>query len=172
MMMKRYSIILAIASVAMATFTSCKSNEANYRAAYDRVVERQREMTGVDEATYSRIEAERTANTAVVMGDSVRMLTNRVSIVDGEASELKPYSVVVGEYKQLFNARSFRNRLKKEGHGAYVVKDSESIYYVAAEGFETAPEAANFLNNISSKIKIKIPIPKPWILSLPQKHNQ
>ena len=164
--MKNYLILLLV-TVAVTGITSCKSNEANYRAAYDRTVERQREMEGVDESTYARIEAERTANTAVVGGDSVRMVVNRVNIVDAESADLKPYGVVVGEYKQLFNARSFRDRLKKEGHPSYVVKDSESNYYVIAEGFDTSVEAADFMKNISDRIKMRIPIPKPWILSLP-----
>ncbi len=161
--------ILSILTMGIMTcITSCKSNEQNYRAVYDRVIEHQRETDGADEDTYSRIEAERTANTTIIMGDSVRMVTNHVSIVDGTYSDLKPYSVVVGEYKQLFNARSFRDRLKKNGHGSYVVKDSESTYYVIAEGFETSIEAAEYLNDIDNRINIKIPIAKPWILSLPK----
>ncbi len=166
--MKNYLVLLFVAA-AVAGMTSCKSNEANYRAAYDRTVERQREMEGVDEATFARIEAERTANTAVVGGDSVRMVVNRVNIVDAATADLKPYGVVVGEYKQLFNARSFRDRLKKEGHQSYVVKDSESNYYVIAEGFDSPVEAADFMKDIPNRIKMKIPIPKPWILSLPNR---
>lgn len=169
--MKRWHFILqalVVVVVALSGFTSCKSNEANYRAAYDITRERQREMAGVDENTYARIEAERTANTAVVMGDSVRMVTTYVDIVDGTRADIKPYNVVVGEYRQLFNARSFRNRLINNGHGSYVVKDPESTYYVVVEGFDTAPEAAEYLKNISTKVAIKIPIAKPWILTLPK----
>lgn len=166
--MKRWHFILqALVVVALAGFTSCKSNEANYRAAYDITRERQREMAGVDEGTYTRIEAERTANTAVIMGDSVRMITAYVDIVDGTRADIKPYNVVVGEYKQLFNARSFRNRLVNNGHGSYVVKDSENVYYVVVEGFETSIDAAEFLGRVYEEVKIKIPIEKPWILSLP-----
>ena len=148
--MKRWHFILqALVVVALSGFTSCKSNEANYRAAYDITRERQREMAGVDEGTYTRIEAERTANTAVIMGDSVRMITTYVDIVDGTRADIKLYNVVVGEYKQLFNARSFRNRLVNNGHGSYVVKDSENVYYVVVEGFDTAPEAAEYLKMLN-----------------------
>lgn len=162
--MKQITLIAIAAIAAAATFTSCKSSEANYRAAYDTTIQRQREKEGVDSATYARIEAERTANTAMISGDSVRMVSDRVNIVDGTTSDLKPYGVVVGEYKQLFNARSFRNRLKGKGHPAYVVKNSESTYYVIAKGLDTAPEAAACLATISQTLGIRIPIPKPWIL--------
>ncbi len=166
--MKHVITITLLSIAAICGFTSCKSSEANYRAAYDTTIARQREKEGVDSATYARIEAERTANTTMISGDSVRMVTDRVNIVDGTLSDLKPYGVVVGEYKQLFNARSFRNRLKGKGHPSYVVKNSESTYYVIAKGFDTAPEAAAYLDTVARTLEIRIPIPKPWILALPR----
>lgn len=168
--MKYRSIILFVSLAALVGMAACKSSEANYRAAYDVTKARQLEMKGVDEATYARIEAERTANTAVIDGDSVRMVTNRVNMVDGAQAGVKPYGVVVGEYKQLFNARSFRDRLKKEGHDSYVVKDSDSNHYVIVEGFDTPQEAAAFLKEIGTRVKMRIPIEKPWILAQPKKH--
>lgn len=162
--MKQIALIAIAAIAAAATFTSCKSSEANYRAAYDTTIARQREKEGIDSTTYARIEAERTANTAVVEGDSVRMVADRVSIVDGTAADLKPFGVVVGEYKQLFNARSFRNRLQAKGHPACVAKNSQSTYYVIARSFDTAPEAAAYLDTAATSLGIRLPIPKPWIL--------
>ncbi len=125
------------------------------------------ERDGVDAETYARIEAEKERNTAVVAGDSLRLITDRVNIVDDEPSTMKPYGVVIGEYKQLFNARSFRDRLKKEGQPAYVVMNGERMYFVVARGFDTSVEAAEFLKDVRNKIKMKIPIEKPWILARP-----
>ena len=46
--MKQITLIAIAAIAAAATFTSCKSSEANYRAAYDTTIQRQREKEGVD----------------------------------------------------------------------------------------------------------------------------
>ena len=94
----------------------------------------------------------------------MRMVADRVSIVDGTAADLKPFGVVVGEYKQLFNARSFRNRLQAKGHPACVAKNNQSTYYVIARSFDTAPEAAAYLDTAATSLGIRLPIPKPWIL--------
>ena len=75
--------------------------------------------------------------------------------------------MVVGEYKQAFNARSFRDRLKKEEKPAYVVIDSEKVYYVIAHGFDTSAEAAAYIKRIDKEVKMRIPIEKPWILARP-----
>lgn len=164
--MNKLLSILAVVCI-MTCATSCKSSEANYRVAYEKAKANMIERDGVDAETYARIVAEKKSNTAVVAGDSLRLITDRVNIVDDEPATMKPYGVVVGEYKQLFNARSFRDRLKKEGLPAYVVMNGERMYFVVAHGFDTSVDAAVFLKDVRSKIKMKIPIEKPWILARP-----
>ncbi len=162
--MKKYLSILVFACI-MLLVTSCKSSESNYRMAYEKAKAAMND--GVSAETTARIETEKKSNTAVIAGDSLRLITDRVNIVDDKSAVMKPFGVVVGEYKQLFNARSFRDRLKKEGQPAYVVMNGERMYFVVAHGFDTSVEAAEFLKNVRAKVKMKIPIEKPWILALP-----
>ena len=158
-----YALVACLATL----LHSCKTSEANYRAAYDVTVQHVKAREAVDSSTYDRIQAEKREATAVVAGDSVRLVTHRVNIVDDPISSLKRYGVVVGEYKQAFNARSFRARLKKEEKPAYVVIDSEKVYYVIAHGFDSSAEAAAYIKRIDKEVKMRIPIEKPWILARP-----
>lgn len=164
--MKRIFVYMLAACFATLLY-SCKTSEANYRAAYDITREHVRARNAVDSTTYDKIEAEKREATAVVAGDSVRLVTHRVNIVDDSYSTLKRYGVVVGEYKQTFNARSFRDRLKNEGKPAYVVIDSEKTYYVIVHGFDTSAEAASYLKRLDKEVKMRIPIEKPWIIACP-----
>lgn len=164
--MKKFMIFAAAMSFAL-TFFSCKTSEANYRAAYDITSQHVRAREAVDSATYGKILAEKHEATAVVAGDSVRLVTHRVNIVDDEYSTMKRYGVVVGEYKQAFNARSFRDRLKGEGKPAYVVIDPQKLYYVIVHGFDTSAEAAAYLKRLDKEVKMRIPIETPWILARP-----
>ncbi len=164
--MKRIAIYALAAFFALALY-SCKTSEENYRAAYDITREHIRARETADSATVEKIRAEKREATAIVAGDSVRLITHRVNIVDDPYSTLKRYGVVVGEYKQAFNARSFRDRLKKEEKPAYVVIDSEKVYYVIAHGFDTSAEAAAYIKRIDKEVKMRIPIEKPWILARP-----
>ena len=163
----RNFFIMALATFAALTFNSCKTTEANYKAAYDITKNRVKAKDGIDSVTFSKIEAEKTEATAVVAGDSVRLITHHVNIVDDSPSALKRYGVVVGEYKQVFNARSFRNRLKSEKEPAYVVMDAARKYYVIAHGFDTSIEASDYLKRLDKEVKMKIPIERPWTLARP-----
>ena len=164
--MKRVFIYTLAACLATLLY-SCRTSEANYRAAYDVTAQHVKAREAVDSATYHHIQAEKRQATAVVAGDSVRLVTHRVNIVDDPVSTLKRYGVVVGEYKQAFNARSFRDRLKNEGKPAYVVLNAEKTYYVIVHGFDTSAEAAAYLKRVDKEVKMRIPIEQPWILARP-----
>ena len=158
-----YALVACLATL----LHSCKTSEANYRAAYDVTVQHVKAREAVDSSTYDRIQAEKREATAVVAGDSVRLVTHRVNIVDDPISSLKRYGVVVGEYRQAFNARSFPDRLKNEGKPTYVVINAEKTYYVIVHGFDTSAEAAAYLKRIDKEVKMRIPIERPWILARP-----
>lgn len=160
-------LFIAVAIAAAISFNSCKTNEKNYKAAYDIAVNKKKAMDGVDSVTYGKILAEKKQATAIVAGDSVRLVTEYVNMVDDSPSLMKKYNVVVGEYKQIFNARSFRDRLKAEKKPAYVVMDAKHMYFVVVEGFDTSAEAAEYLKNIRKTVKMRIPIENPWILKRP-----
>ena len=69
--MKNIVLLLAMLA-AILGLASCHTTEANYKAAYDKAVEKTRENMGED--NYAHMQAARMAYTEVVNGDSVRLL--------------------------------------------------------------------------------------------------
>ena len=164
--MKKNWIIVMVAVAAMVA-TSCKTTEENYRSAYEIAAERKMGTANRDLSGFIERE-KRLAQTRVVAGDSVRMVTERVTMVDGKNADLHKYCVVVGDFKQVFNARSFRNRINEaEGDStSYVVMNPEKLYYVVYKGFAVKEDAAEFLRN-NDNFKIVVPKKEPWIVELP-----
>ena len=148
--------------------TSCKTTEENYKAAYDTAL--QKKELGKDRDVSAFIERERRMREyTTVDGDSVKMLSQRVSMLDGNPADVKRYGVVVGNFKQVFNARSFRERVNAAENNteapAYVVKNSQNEYLVVYRGFETKSEAAAFLKD-KNNFKISTATEEPWILEV------
>ncbi len=165
--MKNTWYIMTFALVAL-LLTSCKTTEENYRAAYEIAAER-KANTSVDRNMSGFIEREkRLGQIQVVAGDSVRVVTERVNIVDGETANLHKYCVVVGDFKQVFNARSFSKRINEaEGSAySYVIKNSQDVYYVVYRGFDSKDAAAEFLKN-KKNFKILVANKEPWIVEVP-----
>ena len=157
--------ISLIAGALLLAMTSCKTTEENYKAAYDIAV--QRNQMGVDRNLSAFIEREKhLAEFSVIEGDTVRIITEKVSMVDFDASAMKNYGVVVGEFKQIFNARSYRDRINLAENDtenpAYVVMNPEKKYYVIYKGFDTKEAATAFIKNYDN---FKITPPHdPWLL--------
>ena len=154
-----------VVGVLVLTMTSCKTTEENYKAAYDIAV--QRNQMGADRNVSGFIEREkRLAEYSVVEGDTVRIVTEKVSIIDNEATIVKKYGVVVGDFKQVFNARSYRDRINSTENDSenpsYVIMNPEKKYYVIYKGFDTKEAASAFIKNAAN---FKITPPRdPWIL--------
>lgn len=161
--MKRIAYFLLLAFVAFA-MTSCHSNEKNYKAAYDKAMEKYRDGVGVEE--YERILAEKQRATTVVNGDSVRLVTMHVNVTEDSASIAKRYNVIVAQFKQKFNAITMRDRLRsEEGFPSYVLYGgTDSKYFVVVKAFDELDVAVAFLKSSDKSIKMKILEPKPWIL--------
>lgn len=161
--MKRIAYILLVAVIGL-MMTSCHSNEHNYKVAYDKAMEKYRDGVGAEE--YERILAEQVRPTAVVNGDSVILRTMHVNVTDDSVSVLKPYSVIVAQFKQKFNAITMRDRLhKEEGFKSYVLFGGpDKKYFVVVKGFDELDVATAFLKNIDKSVKMKILEPKAWIL--------
>mgnify|MGYP003204550066 CR=1 FL=1 len=158
--MKRlfYCITLAL------LLTACYTTEENYKAAYDKAKERTRENMGG--TIYDMSQAERVRATEVINGDSVRLLRSYFNVVDDKYENTKKYGVVVAEFDQLINARSYRDRLKQnEGFQSYVVyTNREKKYCVVAQAYDEKEPAALFIRNIKQHMKMKVLVPRPYIL--------
>lgn len=151
--------------MALGLMTSCHSNEKNYRAAYEKAVERRK--TGIGAEDFARIEAERQRYTHVINGDSVRMLYVNANVAIDSTDVVHDYNVVVASFTQRINAKSYRDRLREECGltGSYVLYGGpDKQYFVVAQGFETSGDAAAMLHDIDKKVCLKILEPLPWIL--------
>ena len=158
--MKRllYCITLAL------LLTACYTTEENYKAAYDKAKERTRENMGG--TIYDMSQAERVRATEIINGDSVRLLRSYFNVVDDKYENTKKFGVVVAEFDQLLNARSNRDRLKQnEGFQSYVVyTNREKKYCVVAQAYDEKEPAALFIRNIKQHMKMKVLVPRPYIL--------
>ena len=148
----------------VAVLTSCHSTEANYKAAYDKAMEKHQD--GVGKEAFDRIQAEARKYTTVINGDSVRLLHMQVNVTLDSASVARRYNVVVASFKQQFNAQTMRDRLRKEeGFPSYLLFGGpDRKYFVVVKGFDEVDVAAAFLKSLPTHMKMQVLEPIPWIL--------
>lgn len=162
-LMKNIIAVGVACIVSMLVLSSCHTTEENYKASYDIAAQKKRQ--GVDEETYNKIQQEKNSATAVVNGDSVRILNQYVGFIDVKRDETGLYSLIVAQFKQKTNARSMRDRLITEGHKSYVLfYAKEKLYYVAVEGFDNPEDAVAYMRDAENKIKMKVNLQNLWIL--------
>lgn len=162
----RFMLILLLAGAMLPTMWSCKTSEANYRAAYE--LARQKDTAGVDSTVYSRIRSEERPQTVVAGGDTLAMKTEYVRLTDGcggTAEGFRPYNVVIARFKQLFNAKSVRSRAIEAGYkDAFIVQTREPLYYVVAVSCATTAEARKALADVTKRQPVVMRDPCPFIL--------
>lgn len=159
-------IALSVITLALNTVQSCKTNEENYRSAYEKAKEKDR--AGLDSTVYSRIRHEARPANVVVGGDTLNMRSEYVRITDGQEimqSELKRYDVVVAQFKQLFHAKSMRRRMAEGGwNGAFIVETREPLYYVVAFATDDPADAALARDSLLRQSPVALTDPCPWVL--------
>ena len=165
--MKRYSYIFLLAGF-VSVLWSCHTTEENYKASYDIAVEATR--TGERGEVYRQELEKKMKNTDVVDGDSIRLQSRYFNVVkdEGEKDAVQPmkYNVVVAEFVQLFNAKSYCLRLRKEGRlePFVVYLDKQELYCVVAKTTDDLSVAATFAKNHEKYMKLKAYVPKVWVL--------
>lgn len=128
-------IAMIIVAAFAVTITSCKTTEANYRAAYEAAKQKTEESRGIEGTIYEKIRNEVIDSRLIVEGDSIPMMTVNVKIAASTTTpdSVKRYSVVVNQFKQIFNAKSQMSRLRENGYpDAFVLETAEPLYYVVA----------------------------------------
>lgn len=151
--------------LATVLMTACHSNEANYREAYEKAMERR--QTGIGAETYARIEAERQRYTHLINGDSVRMVYMSANVAIDTTAVAQDYNVVIATFAQRINAKSYCDRLREECglQGSYILQGGpDKQYFVVAQGFDNSGDAALMLREINTRVCLKILEPLPWIL--------
>ncbi len=158
--------ILSLATISAAIYlTSCRTTEENYRAAYLQATMEAQTAENTSKEIETIIAPERIVNTSPTDKDNIITKTDFIFVVDGEKSDLKPYSVVVGDFTQQFIAKSYRDRLINEHQThSYILRNSENRFFTIIEGFETEAEAKNYIYELENEGKIKLPIERAWIL--------
>lgn len=147
---------------------SCKTTEANYRAAYEKTMAAKQENPDLDSTIYGTVRRQMNVRTIETAGGPVEIKTQLVRVTKdggGVNENLKQYNVVAGQFKQIFNAKSFRNRLADNGYpAAFVVETAEPYYYIIAGSYADVNAAAKAIEELRKDSPIDLKDPCPFIL--------
>lgn len=162
--------LLVVCLAAAAALTGCKTSEKNYREAYERTIARDNERADFDDTVYGRYRRDvKTTPTVTASGDTLDVRSTYVTVTPdggGIPENLKRYCVVAAEFKQLFNARSVRQRFVDGGvPGAFIVQTREPFYYVVAGSYSDFAEAEALLQKLKTTAPLPLKPPSPYILS-------
>jgi hypothetical protein len=164
---------LLIAILLGGIFVGCKTTEENYRQAYEKAIAGR--ISDIDTTLYGNFRRELKEQGIITSsGEKIAVRTVALSLVDANDAymPLDKYSVVVGQFKQVFNARSMRDRLKSAGFiGAEVIQTTEPFYYVITSTHSKVESADSAMQNLSTKqLPIKLNENMPFIISNTRKH--
>jgi hypothetical protein len=163
----------AVAVALLLATASCKTNETNYRAAYEAALQKRAQEEaddGLDEAAHKALVHTSTAITrvATIGGvDSVVTTTRHmVVMLEGDSVAQPPqYSVAVAQFRQQFNAKAMCSRLRGEGFpDAYVCKTGDPIYIVSVCGDDDETAAAKLYDDIRRKSSISFTQNYPMLI--------
>lgn len=147
---------------------ACKTTQENYQRAYETAVAKRGDSSGLDSTIYGRVRTQARMSKLAVGADTLDLRTEALGYTEGGGASretLKRYNVVVGQFKQVFNARQMRERLIGAGYdGAIIVHTREPLYYVVAGSVETPAEAATLTDRVKADKSIVLRKPLPFLL--------
>lgn len=154
--MKKYMVVFAGLSIALA-FSSCgKSSESAYKKAYEKAksqeaAQRVNEVPQTETPTQTVVAPVTTrpaTQTRVVDNvDNVSVRQERVALINGPG--LKNFSVVVGSFGLQANAEGLQQQLRDGGYDAQIVKnESNNMFRVVATTFDSKVDAVNSRDQI------------------------
>ncbi len=157
-----------IALFAIGMVCSCKTSEANYRAAYEKAVAARDSSDRLEETIYGKMRKQGATRTVDTGAGEAEVKTMPVKVTEGGGGEnenLRRYNVVAGQFKQKFNALSLRDRLAGDGYpDAFVVETAEPYYYICVGSYSGLEEAANALVSLRDANLKGVKEPCPFIL--------
>ena len=166
--LRLFPLFLTLLAGGLALLTGCKTTEANYRQAYQTAVAQRQDATGIDSTIYARIRNSATTSSLAVEGDTLPLRTVYIGFTDGggmDKATMRKYSVVVGQFKQVFNARQMRERLISSGYGdAFIIHTREPLYYVAIVTSDNPDEILAAWKRVTSDKSIVLRAPLPFVL--------
>lgn len=166
--MKLSRLTFAAAAGLLLATASCKPNESAYKAAYESAVARRDSTGGLEGTVYNKYR-EMGKETRIPLGnDTLRVFTEFVGMTENGGAtreSLERYNVVVGRFKQVFNAREMRQRLLANGYdGAFILHTREPLYYVVAETCGSAQCALEGLQRVMADSTMTLRSPLPFVL--------
>lgn len=161
--------LLIPAALMMMTLWGCKANQEAYHAAYESATARRDSMVRIEETIYGKYRDRGAMKpAAVVDGDTLWVSTQMVGFPEGcgcTRDSLQRFNVVVGSFKQIFNAREMRARLNREGYpGAFFLNTREPLYLVVAATESTAAGALEALRHVEADTTLRLRAPLPYVL--------
>lgn len=86
------------------------------------------------------------------------------------AASTKPYCIMVGQFKQRFNAKEMCQRLQNDGYAhAMVFSNSEPRYFVAADTVATPEAALQMLDSVKKDSRLTLKPPFPAVMQPTQR---
>ena len=163
--MKRLIYILALCGLVM---VACKPNRAAYKATYESTLAKRDSLTAIEKTIYGNFREMARTTRIPLSGDTLEVRTERISFTKGEGAvrdSVLRYNVVVGRFKQIFNARQMRQRLMTIGYPkAFILNNGEPQYFVVASTWSTAQGALDGLNEVKADTALKMKEPLPFVL--------
>lgn len=158
-------IILTI--MAACTLWGCKPTEANYRAAYE-IAKQKKEQQNEAVPEGASLQKYDMPSEMIVNGDTLMILKTYVSPVEDGAitrETMKRYNLVVGQFKQVFNARQMQKRLSANGYPeAGILKVRSQDYLVISNPVSTTEEVKAALIMVEKDTMLNLREPLPFIL--------
>lgn len=150
--------ILAICGVVALISASCGTNEENYRKAYEKAKEK--ESDGIENTIYNRIRQQSRDEKIVLGNDTVDVTVEYITATKAAGytpAQLQKYNVVVGQFKQLFHAKSLRGRIADGGYPeAIIVETGEPLFYVVALSTNMLSEAKAAADSLATASPVKL----------------
>lgn len=162
--MNRVSCICLIVALSF-VMIACHTTEENYRAAYE--LARGGDNEDDDEVMNQIMKNVNAPAMIDVCGETMPLRGEFVSIISepgDEKVEIRQYNVIVGKFRQKFNARSMRQRMIDLGYTSFVMCDREPYYFVAVESTNLLEEALQLYKKVASDKRITFQSPFPWVL--------
>lgn len=149
--------------------SSCKTTQANMYDAYAKAIEGEKAKNQEDDDLPGNTKQMGHSTVMLNGKDSIDVTSKYLYITKdggGIKENIRRYNVVVGQFKQLFNAKSMRERLADDGYpGCFVAESTEPYYYVIVRGYDNINEAADMLRKVEKDKKFNFKKPLPFIIT-------
>lgn len=157
-----------VAVVFLSLTTACRPSEKHYRSVYESTLAMRDSIRAVEETIYGKYR-NRVGQTSMSVGkDTLWIATEPIGYTEGlggSDSTVSRYNIVVGRFKQVFNAKEMRNRLLSHGYPeAMVFQNREPMYYVVARSVKSPVDAISALREVEADTTLHLRDPLPYVL--------